>query len=45
MITRWIITRQPVPEKMRPDMVIGIQIGIQIGQSACFFSNELFEKA
>jgi len=35
---------QPVPNKMRPEMVIGMQIEILDGQSSVLFSNEPSEK-
>jgi hypothetical protein len=38
------IELQPVPEKMKPEMVIGIQNGILHGRSPRLFSNEPFKK-
>ena len=35
---------RPVPEKMRLEMLVEIQIEILDGQSSCLFSNEPFEK-
>ena len=35
---------QPIPEKMRREMVIGIQKGILNSRITCFFLNEPFEK-
>jgi len=36
--------KQPVPEKMRPAMIIGIQNGILNGRSSGIFSNEPYYK-
>ena len=39
-----LLCTRPVPEKMRLEMVTWIQNGILIGQSSCFYLNEIFGK-
>ena len=41
----WAVWRlpQPLPEKMRPKLCMGIQNGIRNGRISCLFSNEPFK--